>query len=290
MLLSTEELIEILSHSSDAIAVYNSPELHIQFVTDAMLKIWGKDKTVIGQTFEQAIPEIKGQPFSALLKSVWQTGKTYTATDTPAELKIDGKLKTSFFDFEYRAVKNAAGIVYAIIHQAKDVTERLESSSKITIKQQREDELIAELFATNNSFRTANQGLQDYNDHIKRLNLRLQESETDFRRLVEQAPVAIMVLRGENLVIDIVNQGMLEILGKDKSIIEHPLLEGMPELSGEPAVDLIFEVYKTGRIEDGIGVPVRMQRNGVFETRYFNFSYRPLIDNGKIVGGNGCSG
>lgn len=255
-MLSDQDLIHILSQSKDATAVYDSPYLHIRFVNDAMLRIWGKEKDVTGKTFDEALPETGNQPFSGLLKQVWQSGQAYTATDTPATLHVDGQLKTSFFDFEYRPLKDALGTVYAILHTAIDVNSRV----------------------------AANRELQASNEILSKLNFRLSESETDFRRLVEQAPAAILVFRGPELMIDLVNQPMLEILGKDMSIAGQTLLGGMPELKGEPAVDLLFDVYRLGKSFDGKDVPVRMLTNGKMETRYFDFSYRPLRDQGEIIG------
>jgi PAS domain S-box-containing protein len=77
---------------------------------------------------------------------------------------------------------------------------------------------------------------------------------------------------------------MLNLLHKDKSIIGKPLLVGLPEIKGAPAVDQLFHVYKTGEASDGNEEPVPIMSNGQLETRYFNFSYRPLIDNGRITG------
>ncbi|MFX9552134.1 PAS domain-containing protein, partial [Acinetobacter baumannii] len=78
--------------------------------------------------------------------------------------------------------------------------------------------------------------LQETVSKLGKVNLQLMESRTDFERLVDQAPVAIMVLRGPDLVVDLANRGILEILGKDEAIIGRPLLESIPELKGEAAV------------------------------------------------------
>ncbi|MGY3213659.1 PAS domain-containing protein [Mucilaginibacter sp. HD30] len=290
-MLTDQDLLHVLSLSKDATAVYCSADLHIGFVNNAMLKIWGKDKSVLGRTFEEAIPEIKGQPFTGMLRKVWNSGETITATATPATLIIDGEAKTSYFDFEYRALLNNAGKTYAILHTATDVTGRVQALDQITEKQQREEQLIAELSnsgykmsAVNKELLAANTELQTSNQNISRLNTRLQESETDFKRLVERAPVAILVFRGQDMVIDQVNQAMLAILNKDSSIIGKPLLKGLPEIQDAPAVDMLFEVYNTGKALDGNEAPVPMMRNGKLETRYFNFSYRPLLDNDVIIG------
>lgn len=284
MQLPDHTLLQILSQSSDATTIYGTAELHIHFVNKAMLDLWGKNGDVTGKILEEVLPELEGQPFAAILKEVWNSGKTYAAKDTPANLIKNGKLVRSYFDFEYRPIFDSGNQVIAILHTAKDVSDRHQAMIKVEENHQRELDLIQKLTVSNDDFRAANQKLQDSNDSINILNLRLQESETDFKRLVEQAPVAILVFRGENLVIDIANHAMLEILDKDATIIGLPILEAMPELRGEPAVDLLFDVYHTGRVEEGMEVPVRMKRDGVMETRFFNFSYRPLYDHGKIVG------
>lgn len=290
-MLSDQDLLFILSQSRDATAVYDSPDLNIRFVNDAMLAIWGKERKITGKTFEEALPEVKEQPFTALLKTVWQSGETYIATNTLATLRIKDELKTSYFDFEYRPLKDQAGEVYAILHTAIDVSDRILAWDKVYEKQRREEQLIAELILNRDHAREANADLSaaneeliSSNESISRLNRRLQESETDFKRLVEQAPVAILVFRGPELVIDLANQPILDILGKDAGIIGQPLLAGMPELKGEPAVDLLFDVYNKGISSDGQDVPVRMMTDGQLETRYFNFSYRPLRDEGRIIG------
>ena len=126
--------------------------------------------------------------------------------------------------------------------------------------------------------------LRESNDSITRLNTRLAESETDFKRLVEKAPVAMLVFRGPDMVIDLVNEAMLSILGKGRSIIGRPLLEGLPEIKGAPAVEQLFQVYRTGKPSDGNEAAVPIFRDGEVRTCYFNFSYRPLLEQGKVVG------
>lgn len=290
-MLSKDDILQLLTESADATAIYDNAQLRVCFVNAGMLRIWGKAADVVGKTFEEALPEVKDQPFTALLKNVWETGEPYTAVSMPATLMIDGLLKTSYFDFKYLAIKDAAGNTTAILHTACDVTSRVLAWEQAQNKQRHEEQLIAKLSATNAGVQAANddlsntnQNLLRYNDDIQQLNLRLQESETDFKRLVQQAPVAILVFRGPELIIDMANGAMLEVLSKDAGIIGRPLLEGMPELKGEPAVNLLFDVYHTGKSSDGKDVPVKMMRNGQLETRYFNFSYRPLKDHNQIIG------
>jgi PAS domain S-box-containing protein len=148
-MLSDHHLIEILSQSSDACAVYDSGELHIRFVNDAMLQLWGKNKNVLGRTFPEALPELEEQPFTNLLQQVWHSGETYTATDEPATIEIEGELKTSYFDFIYRPLLDAAGNTFAILHTAKDVSSRMQAWQQVAI--------------TNNGMQAANESLSQLN-------------------------------------------------------------------------------------------------------------------------------
>lgn len=290
-MLSDQHVLSILTQSKDATAIYDSPDLHIRFVNEAMLRIWGNGIDVLGKTFEEALPETADQPFAALLKNVWKTGESYVATETLATLVVDGRPRTSFFDFEYRAIPGPDGKTVAILHSATDVSSRVMAWQQVDAKLEGGQQLIKALSQTNSNMHhtndhlsAVNRDLLSSNERISRLNFRLQESETDFKRLVEQAPVAILVFRGEDMVIDLVNEAMLEIIGKDGSIVGMPLLAGLPELEGEPAVSLLFDVYRSGVSQDGLEAPVRMMRDGQMETRYFNFSYRALRDHGRIIG------
>ncbi|MDR2272321.1 MAG: PAS domain-containing sensor histidine kinase [Sphingobacterium sp.] len=117
-------VLSVLDHSPLATAVYNSPELHISYVNQAMLEMWCADHTILGETFCNCFPSFKQEGFSSILKNVWNTGISYQATDTPADI-IDGNTKTTrYFDFEYKALVDEYGDTYAILHTAHDVTER----------------------------------------------------------------------------------------------------------------------------------------------------------------------
>jgi PAS domain S-box-containing protein len=120
---TNEKLLEILSLSQDATAIYTGENILIQLANDKMIGFWGKDRSVIGQPLAVAVPELEGQPFIELLQNVWRTGVTYEARDTPAQLLVDGVLQTFYFDFVYRVIRNKRGETDSILHTATDVTE-----------------------------------------------------------------------------------------------------------------------------------------------------------------------
>jgi two-component system sensor histidine kinase VicK len=254
--MNQEELLHILSLSKDATAIYSTDSILINFANSAMLAFWAKGPEIIGMPFEKAVPILKGQPFTNLLKEVWRSGKTYQANETPAKLMIDGELQTRYFDFIYRAIKNPDGTMRCILHTATDVTLRVQARADLATSQA----------------------------NARQMQLFAQESEHRYGAIIDQAPVAIIVFRGERLKIDAVNPSMLEMLGKTPAIVGSYLHDVLPELLGQPAYEMLKEVYHTGEPQYGSEVEVLLARNGVAESRYFNFSYTPLIENGEVVG------
>ncbi|MBK0377705.1 PAS domain-containing protein [Mucilaginibacter segetis] len=109
--------------------------------------------------------------------------------------------------------------------------------------------------------------------------------QQSFNDIIAQAPVAMSLLRGYDLVIESANGIMLEVWGKDKRIINQPLADALPELKGQPFISLLHDVYHTGVPHRGHEAMVYLVRNHITETCYFNFVYQPVTDAaGKISG------
>ena len=113
----------LLENIPGATAIYRGEEMEIVMANQAMTGFWAKDESVIGKPLLEAVPDLRGQPFIRILKEVYVTGETYSARESPANFTVDGEVKTLYFDFIYRALKDVNGNVEGIIHSATDVTE-----------------------------------------------------------------------------------------------------------------------------------------------------------------------
>src|SRR5690606_4160692 len=82
-----KELMEISDYST---GIYVGEDLIIDFANDQMIKTWGKDKSVIGKTLEEALPELKGQPFIGILQNIFKRGVPYVAQEDKVDLVVDG--------------------------------------------------------------------------------------------------------------------------------------------------------------------------------------------------------
>lgn len=114
----------------------------------------------------------------------------------------------------------------------------------------------------------------------------IEENEAKLRLIIEQAPVAIGLFsgKGENI-IEFANERMLNFWGKGSGIIGMKLLEGIPELEGQPFCDLLNEIYETKKPFEGVGMPAQLILNGKLDTYYFDFTYQPIINRaGEVTG------
>ena len=114
---------------------------------------------------------------------------------------------------------------------------------------------------------------------------KLRTSEERFRNIVTQAPVAIGILKGRNMVVETANASMLEIWGKEASIMGVPLLEALPEIKGQGFMELLEQVYRSGVTHYGSDTLARLYRGNKLEEAYFNFVYAPIRNDRSAVSG-----
>ncbi|CAN5618215.1 hypothetical protein BH09BAC4_BH09BAC4_03120 [soil metagenome] len=103
-----------------------------------------------------------------------------------------------------------------------------------------------------------------------------EASEARFRSLVEEAPVSTCLFVGPDMIIDVVNEVMLGYWGRDKSVIGKPLIEALPELKGQPHIQILEEVYRTGKTYEARQVRADLMVNGQLKTYYFDLIHKPL--------------
>lgn len=287
-----EQLLSILFKSPNATAVYSGKEITIISANEAMLNFWGKDRKIIGQNFIDAIPELSGQPFLQILKDVWHSGESYLAKDYPAILEVDGVLQNFYFDFEYKAIPDENGKTAYILHTAFEVSDRMAARNLVLEKSKAEEQLTKylgelneeyhitneELLSINSKLENANKELIHFKNRLQKLNHTLVEGENRFRSLIENAPVAMASLKGKDFIIEILNDTILEIWGKNRSIIGLPLSLALPEIKDQAFLDILKEVYNSGKSYYGKEYKAILSINGKLTHRYLNFVYKPVSD------------
>ncbi|MEJ8755534.1 PAS domain-containing protein [Pontibacter sp. H259] len=114
----------------------------------------------------------------------------------------------------------------------------------------------------------------------------LQESESRFRNLIKQVPVAIGLTRGKDHVFEDINLSMLHLIDRkhENDVIGKEMTEVLPELKGQPAFEIYQKVLESGVPFIGNEVPIQVSIEGKLKLGYYNISYTPLIEYGRVTG------
>ncbi|WP_428328144.1 PAS domain S-box protein [Mucilaginibacter sp.] len=152
--------------------------------------------------------------------------------------------------------------------------------------------LIAELQAINEEMVVANEELAATNEELAETQQSLQkmfaaliESETNFRNMILQAPVAMGLFNGDDMVLEVINDKFLELWDKDRSVIGQPILKALPELEGQPYLQIMKDVLQSGTTYYGSEAKVILHRQGRHDEGYYNFINQSFKDSeGKMSG------
>lgn len=115
---------------------------------------------------------------------------------------------------------------------------------------------------------------------------KLTESERNLRSTILQSPVAMCILRGPTFIVEIANDRMYELWGRDEAVLlNRPIFDGLPEATGKGLEQLLTHVYTTGEAYVGKARPITVPREGVPNTVYVDFVYEPFREGDGSISG-----
>jgi len=136
-------------------------------------------------------------------------------------------------------------------------------------------------FDANKNVYRFNGTLQDTTELQQSLE-KLKRNEERFRLLVKEIPVGIAIIGIENFVIKVVNDMALTIWHKThEESVNKPLFEVLTEVK-DGILPIFNEVISSKKGQDGLEYPFILERNGIKETGYFNFIFKPILRNGEV--------
>jgi len=278
MIPNKEILAGLIDGSPYPIYLILGDELTVAVANAATLKAWGKDKSVIGKPFSEAIPELKGQPFEGLLRKVIATGEPYYAVNDRATFIIDGQQKVSYFTFSYQPLADEQGQTIGVVCYATEVTSLVESYDQIKKLGEQAIEANENLASINKALEASYEELATTNEELTESYRLLELSELRFRNLILQAPFSICVIRAQDLIVTDVNDRYLELVGKKREQIDgFSIWEGVPE-AAEIYAPLMQNVISSRTPFSAREAEVHLIRNGIPELVFMDFTYEPVID------------
>lgn len=161
---------------------------------------------------------------------------------------------------------------YEVTHNFSAIGERVILLSALEITREKKEEKLILLSI---------EDITEWKIFLKKL----EESETKFRTLIENAPVATCLFTGREMKVEVANDKILGYWGKGKDIIGKPLANAVPELIGQPFLKILDDVFTTGKIYEGKNEVAQLEVNGVLGTYYFDYTYKPIRNaDGEVYG------
>ena len=150
-----------------AVAVTTGPEHRFALANAGYARLVGREVQP-GQTFAEALPEVAGQGYAALLDRVFATGEAHAAHAARALVNRGGPApEEGWYDFVYQPLTDASGRVTGVMQLGVDVTAQMR----------------------------ARQAIEALNAELRAANAALAESEARFRAVEDASPDAVLLLR-----------------------------------------------------------------------------------------------
>jgi PAS domain S-box-containing protein len=118
----------------------------------------------------------------------------------------------------------------------------------------------------------------------ERMERALAESEQKLQKVFAQAPIAIVVFRGRDFVIELANP-FYQALVQGKELVGRRFADVVPEL-GQDVWDILHRVVDTGEphVAHEWYIPYDQNGDGVIEDTWFNVVYHPMREAGTVSG------
>ena len=258
-------------------AVLRGRNFLVDVANGPILKMWERNyEQVEGKPIIEIFPELKDQPFPKMLEEVFDSGIRMAISEIDVSFSTPAGLKNLALDFSYDPLFDKDGDVEAILVTVKDITEIVEARKSLELSKEDQQRLNDQLMAINEEMVAVNEELYQAQEDLVRTLGEVAESESRLRYLLEDAPVAIGVMKGRDLIVEAANKKTLEIWGKSNEVIGKRLDVALPELQGQPFLSYLDNVYTTGESFVGNELMALLERNGKIEEVYLNFVYHAL--------------
>lgn len=128
---NNKRFFRLLMKSPFAFSVIKGKELVVTLANDLMKEFWGKGDPVEGRTLLDILPELQGQPFSAIITEVLLNGIPVYAKEILAQFNYDSKSKDRYFNVNYQPYFEVDNTISGVIIMAYEVTEMVLARKKI---------------------------------------------------------------------------------------------------------------------------------------------------------------
>jgi PAS domain S-box-containing protein len=133
--LQKQHLRSLFMQAPTPIVMLRGAQHVVELANPLTCAIWGRSAAeVLNKPLLDALPELREQPFSALLDQVFTTGVPYVGKETPARLdrRGDGTCEAVYFNFVYSPLRGLDGDVEGVLVVAFDVTDEVTARNEMS--------------------------------------------------------------------------------------------------------------------------------------------------------------
>ena len=114
---------------------------------------------------------------------------------------------------------------------------------------------------------------------------KIEESEHRIRALIQDAPIPMCLYTGRELKIEIINDALLSLWGRDSSVTGRQLKDAIPEIITEQFLTILDDVFTLGIPYVVKETEVQVVKSGQISHAYYDLWYNPVLNSdGKIYG------
>ncbi len=228
----------------------DAPRYTILAATESYLQVTGKSREqLIGRSMLEAFPSNPDHPTHTEAGELIASFEKVIRDKKEHQLPVqrydvsgeDGKFKERFWRITNTPVADKEGNVAYIINASEDITDSIKA-------QQREE---------------------------NRRSIELAQT------VLTKAPLAIHILKGPDLIIELANEPTIELWSRGADVLGKPVLEVLPELKTQKFIDIINEVRETGKPYQAFESPIILLRGGKEKEVFFNLDLQPYYEEDK---------
>ena len=253
---SLKTALGIVLSSNHPMFIWWGPDL-IQFYNDAYRQTMGPERhpSALGQPGRECWEEI-WPVIGPQIESILAGGPPTWHEDQLVPVTRHGRREDVWWTYGYSPIRDATG-VRGVLVVCNDVTK--EHLARDELKRVNE-RLIAEM------------------------RHRRHEAER-WKDLFRQAPGFMCILRGPNHIFEFANDAYMRLVGI-REVLGRQMRDAIPEAEEQGFLELLDQVFTTGKPYFAHEVPVSLQRSsGSFSTLFVDFVYQPIIEPDGAVSG-----
>ncbi len=255
---SEHRLRQMVMSAPMGMCILKGHDLVIEIANEPMLKIWTrKADEVLGKRLTDVFPEVKGQPFPAMLRKVLDTGEPLAIPELSADIaETDGTINRVYIDFTYDPLLDADGKPEAIMATVINITETVKARKLLEASENQLQNANEELTTVNEEQSAANEELAALNEELISTNEQLQLAHT---LLLETELKLNLAIGGAQL-------GLWTLDFADNRLelnTEYRNMFGLP-LNGEVSLDAIMQIVDPAYItllQQAISDGIQYQRD-----------------------------